>query len=147
MKCQSCKQSATHHVTDIVAGKPVEYHVCDKHLQELDALEPAPAAGDWTTGFAAFWNDDKLRAALEDQVAREKIAAHLLPALSLALLDDNPHVRVVAAFRIMALGPDSRSTLGALRDALRDPDERVRKAAEVAVNYIQNENIPRWWLF
>src|SRR5262249_16352569 len=123
MKCQNCDKAATHHVTEIVAGKPVEYHVCDTHLHNLDALPPAAALPGPKSGFGAFWRDPKLNEALRDAVARDKIAAYLLPVLCQALLDDNPEVRVSAAFRLMLLGGDARSTVGALQDARHDQDE------------------------
>jgi hypothetical protein len=131
----------------LVGGQPVEYHVCEAHLQELDTLVPATARPKPATGFAAFWEDANLRQALQDRVGQEKVAAHLLPALALALLDENPRVRVSAAFRLMALGPDARSALGALQGALRDPDERVRRAAQLAVEYIQLEETPHLMFF
>lgn len=140
MKCQECDQQATTHVTEIVAGKAVEYHVCEAHLQKLEDLEPALPG---RKGVAAFF-DPKLTEALSNPVAREKIASHLLPALCLALLDESPEVRVVAAFRLMMLGSDARSTLGALQDALSDPDERVRQAAQIALEFIQSDEQPQW---
>jgi hypothetical protein len=105
MKCQSCDKPGTLHVTDIVAGKPVEYHVCETHFQDLDALEPASGLPRPATGFAAFWDDVRVREALQDKVAREKIAAHLLPALALALLDENPQVRLEPHSNWRPLGP------------------------------------------
>jgi hypothetical protein len=147
MKCQACAEEATVHVTEIVAGKPVEYHVCGTHLQGLDTLAPAGVFTEPARGIGAFFNDARLREAWRDPAARETIAAHLVPALCLALLDQNAAVRVHAAFRLMALGGDARSALGALRDALRDPDERVRAAAEIAVEYIQTEPDPGWQFY
>jgi protein arginine kinase activator len=44
MKCQACDKPATNHVTEIVGGDPVEYHICDTHLQNLEAIERAPKA-------------------------------------------------------------------------------------------------------
>jgi protein-arginine kinase activator protein McsA len=39
MKCQACDEQATHHVTDLVDGEPVEYHICEKHLENLNSLD------------------------------------------------------------------------------------------------------------
>jgi hypothetical protein len=146
MKCQSCTQPATHHVTEIVAGKAAEYHVCDDHLRELDSLEPACGPGKPATGIRAFWEDPKLGEALRDPEARQQMAAHVLPALCLALLHERPQVRVAAAFRLLQLGPDARSAAGALRDALRDPDERVAHAARLALEYIEAGDTAPWFL-
>jgi hypothetical protein len=142
MLCQACSKSAICHVTEIVAGKPVEYHVCEEHLQELEELKPARIAEPRSGG---IW-DRVFRDAASDSAARQKLAAFLLPALCLALLDEKPEVRILAVFRLMLLGPEARSTMGALRDALQDADERVRKAASIAAELIENpQNLP--WLF
>jgi hypothetical protein len=127
------------HVTEIVAGKPVEYHVCDKHVQELDAIEPFSWPYQNATGFTAFFQDSQLREALREPIARQVLAAHVLPALCLALLDERPEVRIASAFRLVLLGADARPASGALRDALRDPDERVRKSARIALEYVETE--------
>jgi HEAT repeat protein len=146
MKCQACDQAATHHVTEIVAGEAVEYHVCDTHLQNLEGLDKATREPKPSTGYAAFWANRELKAALRDEAARQKVAAHLLPPLCLALLDPRPEVKVVAAFRLMAFGPDARSVVGALQNALQDADERVRQAARIALEYIQSDKAPPWFL-
>jgi hypothetical protein len=146
MKCQRCDQPATLHVTDVVDGQAVDYHVCENHFQEIGSLPPATPSGNAPGDLGAFFNDPRLREALFDPAAREKVAAYLLPALCLALLDERPEVRVAAAFRLMTFGGDARSTLGALRDACHDPDERVRKAAEVAMQIIQNKPEFCWLL-
>jgi hypothetical protein len=146
MKCQVCQEVATLHITDIVAGQPVEHHVCDRHLQDLGAGKPVEAVNRSVPGPLAFASDPQLGDALNDPVAREKVAAHLLPPLCLALLDEMPEVRILAAFRLMMFGPDARSAAGALRAALQDPDERVRKAADFALEFIETKNgLP--WLF
>jgi hypothetical protein len=133
-------------VTEIVAGKPVEYHLCDTHLQDVEKLEPVGKSHGPATGFCTFVGEPGLREMLRDPEARQKVAACLLPPLCLALLDEKPEVRVVAAFQLMAFGPDAQSVSGALRDALKDSDERVRKAAEIALEYIQESQEPFWWL-
>jgi len=98
------------------------------------------------TGFGAFWDAAAIRGALEDPVVRQQLAAHLLPALCLALLDERPEVRIAAAFNIMRIGPNSRSAVSALRDALRDSDEHVRKAAAIALEFIETEGEPPWFM-
>jgi len=142
LKCQSCGQPATQHVTEIVAGKPVEYHVCETHVRDLDSLQPAPKPDRSVRGFSAFWDDAKLREALHDPAVRQEMAAHALPALCLALLHQKPEVRIAAACHLMKLGSDGRSAIGALRDALRDPDERVAKAAKLALEQLAMSDVP-----
>jgi hypothetical protein len=139
MNCQECGEVATHHVTEIVAGKLVEYHVCDKHVQELGTIEPFSWPYQHATGFMAFFQDPQLQEALREPAARQELAAHVLPALCLALLNERPEVRIVSAFRLLLLGADGRPAAGALRDALRDPDERVRKAARIALEWVETE--------
>jgi protein arginine kinase activator len=34
MKCDLCNRPATVHITEIVDGKPHEYHLCDEHARE-----------------------------------------------------------------------------------------------------------------
>jgi HEAT repeat protein len=146
MKCQACEGAATHHVTEIVGGKTVEYHVCDTHLKNLEELESYQQPRGRAKGLTTFLADPQLREAVRDAAAREKVSAHQLPALCLAMLDPKPEVRIAAAFQLLCLGPDARSAEGALRDALRDPDERVRKAAQAALESIQGEQSPPWFI-
>lgn len=134
MKCQACDQTAVHHVTELVAGEPTEFHVCDEHLLRLEDFKPAKALDKSVKGFGAFWVDSQFRKALEDAGARQKMAALLLPALCLGLLDEKPEVRISAIFQLMHLGPDARSAAGALRDALEDSDERVRRPLQSLSN-------------
>jgi hypothetical protein len=149
MKCQECDQPATHHVTEIVAGEPVEYHVCDSHLDQLDTLKPGSLPGKPATGFGTFFADPDLRQALEDPAVRQRIAAHMLPALCLALLDQKAEVRIAAAFHLMLLGCRAVTAAGALRDALQDPDPRVARAAKAALESVESEEetVPwlMWW--
>jgi hypothetical protein len=86
-----------------------------------------------------FWKDPKLRGVLGDPVVRQEMAAHLLPALCLALLHEKPEVRIAAVVHLLQLGPDARSAAGALRDALRDPDERVATAARIALEFLEGD--------
>jgi hypothetical protein len=144
MKCQACTNAATRHITDIVAGQAVEYHVCEAHAQDLDTLGPRQGVNRSVPGPLAFFSDPQLGDALNDPAARQKVAAHLLPPLCLALLDEKPEVRILAAFRLMMFGPDARSAAGALRAALQDPDERVRKAVDFALEFIETKNGLPW---
>jgi HEAT repeat protein len=130
MKCQACDEPATCHVTEMVAGNAVEYHVCQKHASELDTLKPVDSS-------QAALESAEILQAFQDPLARQKMAAYLLPALCLALLDPNPEVRILAAFRMMNHGSEAKSALGALRTALQDSDKRVRKVAAAAIEYIQ----------
>jgi protein arginine kinase activator len=44
MKCQKCSKPATIHITEIVQGAPLEFHLCEEHgrpLQTGEPLEPA----------------------------------------------------------------------------------------------------------
>ena len=142
MKCQACDKPATHHVTEIVGGNPVEYHVCDMHLQYLEAIGRAPKASGPEERFVASMMACEVGEALGDQETVKKLAAYLLPPLCLALLDPKPEVRVVAAFQLMAYGRDAQSAVEALKDALQDPDKRVQQAARIALEYIQNHEGP-----
>jgi hypothetical protein len=135
MKCQACEKAATLHVTDITAGAPVEYHVCEAHFRDLETL-PAPPKPP-PTGLRAFWHDPEVFAAMRDPGARMEMAAYLLPALCLALLDTRPEVRILAAYHLLRLGGDAGSALGALRQALQDADARVRRAARTALESIE----------
>jgi hypothetical protein len=142
MKCQACEEQATHHVTELVAGKPEEYHVCEKHLQALKGLEPESHGR--RAGFRAFWDDPEIREVLRDAEARQKMEAYLLPVLCLALLDDKPEVRILSAYRLMQLGGNAQSAIQALRNALLDKDERLVKAAQIAIEWIQTGQ-PGWF--
>jgi HEAT repeat protein len=145
MKCQACVKAATIHMTEIVAGGAVEYHVCEKHAEELSQLKPgalAALAQEPYSGLMTLLNDPEVRKALKDPVAKEKMAAYQLPALCLALLDENPAVRIEAGFHLMYWGADAKAALGALKDALKDADERVRKVAAAAIQQIESGESP-----
>ena len=46
-KCQNCSKPATIHITEIVQGSPLEFHLCEEHArQQLSGEEPAVAPGD-----------------------------------------------------------------------------------------------------
>jgi hypothetical protein len=49
------------------------------------------------------------------------------------------HARVQAAFWLSRLHRHAKSAIGAPRQALADPDERVRKAAEFALTKLERE--------
>ena len=133
MKCQKCDNDASHHITELVNGTPVEYHVCEKHgndLSSLKGLQPGKSP------LMSVYLDLELRTALDDQDARNKVSARILPSLCLALTDERAEVRIQAAFRLMSLGKDAESVLNTLRDALEDEDERVQKIARAAIEHI-----------
>src|SRR5262245_44865932 len=142
MKCQECNQPATHHVTEIVAGEAVEYHVCDTHLGQLQGLNPAPKPK--ATSITSFLFDPELRTALQEADGRQKMAAHLLPALCLALQDARPETKILAAFHLARMGQNASSAAGALRDATQDSDTRVRKAAELALECLEDQEPQHW---
>jgi hypothetical protein len=121
----------------------VEKHLCDAHAEKLLGVKPQPIE---RTFFAEFWGDAGLSSAMRDPAVQQHFSAHLLPVLCLALLDKNPAVRVSAAFRMMLLGRDAQSTVGALRDALGDADQRVREAARLALQHIGTNPEP-FYLF
>jgi hypothetical protein len=145
MKCQKCDQAAAYHVTEMINGEAEELHVCEKHLPDLETLKPAKRATRPGGNFGEFWRDPNLREVLKDAPARQKLAAHLLPALCLALLDGEPAVRVLAAFHLMCLGPDAQSAAGALREAARDPHSLVARAATIAQDLVESGTIPPWF--
>ena len=46
IKCQKCSKPATIHITEIVQGSPLEFHLCEEHArQQLSSDEPVEAAG------------------------------------------------------------------------------------------------------
>jgi hypothetical protein len=146
LKCQACDQPATHHITEMVAGEPCgfcEYHLCEDHYLEWEHLPerrpPERKSCRPDTPFQKLVNDSKLREALHDPVVRQEMAAHLLPPLCLALLHEKPEVRTAAVFHIMQLRSDARCATGALRDALKDPDPLVAKAAQIALEYLESD--------
>lgn len=45
IKCQKCSKPATIHITEIVKGSPLEFHLCEDHArQQLQSEEPEPAS-------------------------------------------------------------------------------------------------------
>jgi hypothetical protein len=130
MKCQSCDNQATLHVTEMVKGQPTEFHVCESHLDDLDKLKAAierQSPGHET----AFWFSPEIAKALSDLEAQKKFATHLVPALCQALQDPKPEVKIIALQHLMIFRQYAQSAAGALQEALRDPDENVRKAANL----------------
>jgi hypothetical protein len=122
----------------MVDGKAVEFHVCETHLAQLDHLKPARLPG-LRGPYWEFYADSELRGAMVEPAAKQVMAAHLLPALCLAILDPKPEVRIAAAHELMKLGANARSALSALRDAQRDADPRVSKAATLAARLIESD--------
>jgi hypothetical protein len=145
MKCELCDEAATTHVTEMVDGKPTEHHVCETHARHLNALPPPSIPEHAPTGEVAFLLDTALLDALRDQGAQEKLLAHLLPALCVALLDPTPEIRIAATFFLTRIAADAESVKQALRDALNDQDERVRKASQIALESIESGR--RSWLW
>jgi hypothetical protein len=137
MKCQACDAPATMSVTEVADGKAVTYQVCEQHALELDTLQGKIAASARKT--VRLFSEAGFLEACGDADARRKLAAHLLPGLCLALTDESPNVRIQAALGLMGLGPDAASALPALRDAAGDADERVRRAAEAAIELIESQ--------
>lgn len=143
MKCQSCDNQATLHVTELVNGQPTEFHVCEAHFDDLDKLKAAIERQNPRSDIA-FWLNPEMQKAMSDPQARKKIAAHLLPALCLALLDPKPEVKVIAIHHLMMLGSDARSAVGALQDARQNANENVRHAAECALKCIVSDQKLPW---
>lgn len=54
-----------------------------------------------------------------------------------ALKEPYPEARVAAAEALGNIGPNAKSAVPALVEALRDSDARVRKAAEIALDTIE----------
>jgi protein arginine kinase activator len=45
IKCQKCSKPATIHITEIVQGSPLEFHLCEEHArQQLAGEEPTEAS-------------------------------------------------------------------------------------------------------
>jgi HEAT repeat protein len=94
----------------------------------------------------AFLGNTGIRKAMGDPEARKKVAAHLLPALCLALLDPKPEVKVIAIYHLMMLGPDAQSAIGALQDASLDSNESVRQAAGFALKIVEGKEDCPWFM-
>src|SRR5688500_6351202 len=97
--CEGCDSEATDHVTEVVGGKPTERHLCEIHATDAAVARNRAVAKGRLEAFRGFRQDPRLRTALDDRAAREKVTARLLPALCLALLDERPEVRVIAAYQ------------------------------------------------
>ena len=135
MKCQSCDNQATLHVTEMVKGQPTEFHVCESHFDDLDKLKAAMERQ--SPGGMAFWLNPEIGNALSDPEAQKKFAAHLLPAICLALQDPKPEVKIIALQHLMIFRQHAKSALGALQDALNDPNVNVREAAKLVLKSSQ----------
>lgn len=143
MKCQSCDNQATLHVTEMVNGQPTGFHVCETHFDDLDKLK-ASIERQNPNSLMALLGNPGIRGAIGDPEARKKVAAHLLPALCLALLNPKPEVKVIAIYHLIMLGPDARSAVGALQHARQDANKNVRHAAECALKCIESDEELPW---
>jgi hypothetical protein len=78
MKCQACEKTATLHVTEMVAGRPVEFHVCSAHLENVAGM--AADEGPWRpeTGLSGFMDAPELRKVLFDPNVRQKVTTFLV---------------------------------------------------------------------
>jgi hypothetical protein len=140
MKCEHCDLPGTSHVTERVNGDYISRHLCEKHA----GISPPPSSpavhasheGVPTDAIRTIFRDPELRAAAADEAANEKLASYLLPPLYLALQDERAEVRVTAALWIAELAKQAASATGAVHGCLRDPDERVRRAASVVLEWI-----------
>jgi hypothetical protein len=135
-KCQECDQPATCTISEIV-----ERSLCDTHAEKFLGTKPKLIDTEPTV-FSEFWSDATIAEAMQDREGYRQVAAYLLPALCLALLDNNPSVRIRTAFRLMLMGRDAQSADGALKDALQDVDPGVRKAARLARQHIESNPEP-----
>lgn len=136
MKCQKCDKQVSQHITELVDGKPVEYHVCDEHAIDLT---PGPPPKDVPL-VRVLW-DTELRMALEDKQALKQVAIEIFHCLCDALQDERPEVRIQAIFRMMcrdAIPDRVESALEVLEPTLSDPDPRVRKIAKLAIDLIKD---------
>jgi HEAT repeat protein len=131
MKCQSCDNQATLHVTEMVNGEPTEFHVCESHLEDLDKLKAAMERQ--SSGGMAFWLNPEIGKALDDPEAQKKFAAHLLPAICQALQDPKPEVKIIALQHLMMFRQCAKSAVTALQDAMLDSNENVREAAKLVL--------------
>lgn len=136
MKCQKCDNPATLHVTEVVDGNHVGYSLCETHAGEFQSSSGMPA--EQKSVMSLFW-DPEVSRILSDGESRQRMSAYLLPTLCVALTDEEPGVRVLAALGMLFLGSDARSALSAVRDALNDDDHRVRKVAEVVLRCIEQD--------
>lgn len=146
MKCELCNDTATHHVTERVDGKYIQHHRCEAHAEgEPRPAESGPAQQSGTpkepdgspeTAISIIHADPELQAANRDEECEEKLTAFLLPAYCLALQDQRPEVRISAIIHIANLNHLGVSLIGALRDRLQDSDDRVRRAAQAAVDWL-----------
>jgi protein-arginine kinase activator protein McsA len=73
MKCQSCDNQATLHVTELVNGEPIGFHVCEAHFDDLDKLKAAMERQS-PNSLMAFLGNPGIREAMGDPEARKKVA-------------------------------------------------------------------------
>ena len=43
MKCQKCSKPATIHITEIIDGSPMEFHLCEDHARQQLSSDEAPS--------------------------------------------------------------------------------------------------------
>ena len=46
IKCQKCSKPATIHITEIVQGSPIEFHLCEEHAHQQLSGEESSESGD-----------------------------------------------------------------------------------------------------
>ncbi len=65
MKCQKCARKASIHITEIIHGKPREYHLCEEHARAYLAEESS--AGQQSSGSKAMTKlaESKVRSELD----------------------------------------------------------------------------------
>ena len=81
--------------------------------------------------------------AIEALSDRRKEAAVVVPALALALRDEDSFVRRDAAEALGRFGPEARQTAPALVVALKDRKANVRQAAARALSRIDPDAMPK----
>jgi len=81
--------------------------------------------------------------AIKALAAKGAEARPAVPALALALADQNKWIREAAANALAALGTDAKPVLPHLRRLLEDPEPEVQEAAEQAVKKIEAMNDER----
>ena len=67
MKCQKCQRPATIHITEIVQGKPREYHFCEEHARAHLAKESQPEQTSTGAKAMAKLAESKVRVELDMQ--------------------------------------------------------------------------------
>ncbi len=84
----------------------------------------------------------KRRQAVRELGSRDAEAEKVVPALVVALSDENHYVRRDAAVALGRLGADACPAVPALLNALEDSEESVRKAAAASLKKIDPKAAP-----